>query len=141
MNNYYKPTSLNNQLAIFVPIERKWMEMAFEYFKQGNDLLYFYTDSRIGNIDINEVKKIYFKLKGEKFVTAKADLVEITTKRPVENILEVNANVKAKYFYAYKNLKYLEQKILLEDIKRYPSGKYLRNDTPDICVINDPLNN
>ena len=117
---------------------RKWMKMAVNYFLNGNKLLYFYTDSQIGNIDVSEAKKIYFKLKGEKFVTATADLVEITTKRPTENILDVNAMVEAKYFYAYKNLRFLEQKILLKDIS-YPSGKYLRNDAPCIYIINDPI--
>ena len=52
-----------NKLAIFVPVERKWIEMAMEYFDQGNVLLYFYTNSKtVGKAENVGVEKIYFKI-------------------------------------------------------------------------------
>ena len=131
---------MTNLLAVFAPIERKWIEMAVEYFEQGNNFLYFYTNSKnIGNAEKVGVKKIYFKIKGENFISAAADFVELLTENPKVNIFEVNAEIKAKYFYSFKNLKVLKQKIPLSEVTRFPSKKILRNDTPGVCVINDPL--
>lgn len=127
-------------LAIFVPIEKKWVEMAVEYFGKGNILLHFYTNSKtVGNAEKVGVEKIYFKIKGENFISVVADFVKLLNENPKINIFEVNTKIKAKYFYSFKNFKILKQKIPLNEVTRFPSKKILRNDTPGACIINNPL--
>jgi len=131
---------MNNQPAIFAPIKKVWLEEAVKYFKGGNEFLYFYTDSYgIVNAENLEVKNIYFKAKGENFISAVAEFVDMVTENPKEYRLPNSIEVKGKYYYGFKNIKILEIKIPMNKITRYLSNLTLRNDTPGLCIINEPI--
>lgn len=132
---------MNKQPAIFSPIKEIWIKEAMDYFSQGNRILYFYTDSNlISKAEELDVGNIYFKVKGENYVCAVAEFVDLTTINPKNNRLSSSVNVEGKYYYGFKNLKLLKNKIPLDEIKHYPSGLVLRDDTPGPCIVYDLIN-
>ena len=131
---------MNNQPAIFSPVQWKWIVQAIEYFKQGNKLLYFYTGSYgIVNAENLEVKNIYFKAKDENFIIAVAEFVDMVTENPKEYRLPSSTEVKGKYYYGFKNFRLLEDKIPLKKLNHYQTNSILRNDTPGVCIVNEPI--
>lgn len=129
--------NIDNIPALFVPVEGKWIDKAFEYFKEKSPL-YFYTDSHIGRLKNLNIRKMFFKRKGDKFVSAVAEFVNITIENPINHRLKENENVKGKYYYGFKNLKLIKHPIKLDNLKYFKSGKKLRNDTPGACIIKEP---
>ena len=113
---------INNHPALFAPVEGKWIDKAFEYFKEKN-LLYFYTDSHIGKVEDLLIKKVFFKRKGDKFVNAVAEFVNIINENPTIYRLKDNENVKGKYYYGFKNLKLIKQPIKLNSLEYFRSEK------------------
>lgn len=131
---------LKTQPSIFAPVQKKWIEEALEYFNQGNKILYFYTNSsRIAPAEKLDTKFVFFKVKGENTVSAVAEFVDLSSDNPKEFRLPSSINIEGKYYYGFKNLKLLEDKISLNKIMRYPSSKILRNDAPGACLIYDSL--
>lgn len=131
---------INNNPALFVPVEGKWIDKAFDYFKEKN-ILYFYTDSHIGIVKDLPIKKVFFKRKGDKFVSAVAEFVDITTENPINFRLKDNENIRGKYFYGFKNLKLINNTIRLNNLEYFKSGKKLMNDVPGVCLIKEPKSN
>ena len=126
--------------AIFTPVLGKWIQEAFTYFYKGNTLLYFYTDSNLlSNTNKLDIKHVYFKPKGNCFITAMANFVNIKFNNPKTFRLPNTQNITGKYYYGFKRIKTLNKQIPLSDITRYPSNKFLRNDVPGVCLINDPF--
>lgn len=130
--------SLDKQPALFIPVQGKWISGAFEYFKEGRDRLYFYTDSYIGQATDLGIKNVYFKLKGGNFISAKADFIDILESNPAEYRLPGPKAVGKRYYYGYRNLKWLLNKVGLSDLKYFKTGTNLRNDIPGACIIIDP---
>jgi hypothetical protein len=128
---------MENEAALFIPVEKKSIDKAFEYLaEKGHDRIYFYTNSSIGKLSDLSVDHVYFKLKGEKVVSLRSDFIELVTENPSDRRLPA-----AKYYYAYRNLQWLDQPIELPNIKYFKSGKALRNDVPGACIVLDPLSN
>ena len=123
--------------ALFVPVKGKWISEAFEYFNEGKSKLYFYTDANIGQVTDLGVKNVYFKLKGENFISAKADFIDILEYNPDEYRLP-DTKASGKYYYGYRNLRWLFNKVALTDLQYFRTGNNLRNDIPGACIIMDP---
>lgn len=123
--------------ALFVPLERKSIEQAFDYFSKGIEKLYFYTNSGISAAASLVIKNVYFKLKGDKEITVKADFVDLVEELPNEYSLR-GAYPQAKYFYGYKNLRWLKNPVSLIDLKYFKSERNLRADVPGARIILDP---
>lgn len=125
--------------ALFVPVERVWIADAVKYFKT-KDLLYFYTDSKgIANAGKLGIKSVYFKLKGEGRIDFKADFVALTTQNPKEHRLFEEAG-EGKYYYGFKNLRFLKESVPISNLKYYSTDNPLRNDVPGACIVQDPMN-
>lgn len=122
--------------ALFIPVLGKWVGEAFEYFKEGKDRLYFYTNANIGQATELGVKNVYFKLKGENFISAKADFIDILDSNPDEYRLP-GAKAEGKYFYGYRNLRWLFNKVALSDLRYFNTGNNLRNDVVGARIIID----
>jgi len=133
-----KPHDSNNKPALFIPVLSQWIEEAIQYFKEGKDILFFYTDSNIGKIRDLSADKVYFKCKGESTISAVADLIEVKTENPVNFRLRGSESNTGKYYYGFKNLKWLDFPVELQELEYYESGKNLRNDVPGACIIKDP---
>lgn len=132
-------TSGNVSPALLGLVEEKWIEQAFGYFKNsGKEKLYFRTNSAIGAASSLDIKSVYFKLKGRTELSLKADWVELLEDNPRDYRLPGSEDDLGKYYYGYKNLKWLKTPIDLVDAKRYKSGKNLRTDVPGACIIIDP---
>ena len=86
-----------------------------------------------------DIKHVYFKPKGNCFITAMANFVNIKFNNPKTFRLPNTQNITGKYYYGFKRIKTLNKQIPLSDITRYPSNKFLRNDVPGVCLINDPF--
>ena len=125
--------------ALLGLVEEKWIEQAFVYFKNGGkEKLYFCTNSSIGAASSPDIKSVYFKLKGRKELSLKADWVELLEDNPRGYRLSGSEDDLGKYYYGYKNLRWLKNQVNLVDVKYYKSGKNLRTDVPGACIIVDP---
>ena len=138
IKNIIKPHNSDEKPALFIPVLSQWIDEAFEYFKEGKDILFFYTNSNIGKIQYLSADKVYFKCKGESTISAVADLVELKTENPVKFRLRGSESDTGKYYYGFRNLKWLDSPVELQDLEYYESGKNLRNDVPGACIIKDP---
>ncbi len=125
--------------ALFVPVERKWIERAFDYFNEGREKIYFYTNSGIGAAVSLEIKSVYFKLKGDREITVKADFIDLITEYPKGYRLSGSDVLSGKYYYGYKRLRWLKRPVSLIDLKYFKSEKNLRTDVPGACIILDPV--
>ncbi|MCX5726897.1 MAG: endonuclease NucS [Candidatus Saganbacteria bacterium] len=125
--------------ALLGLVEEKWIEQAFAHFKNSEkEKLYFRTNSAIGAANSPDIKSVYFKLKGRIELSLKADWVELLEDNPRDYRLPGSEDDLGKYYYGYKNLRWLKNPINLVDVKRYKSGKNLRTDVPGACIIVDP---
>jgi predicted transport protein len=118
--------------ALYAPTERVHIDKALELLKE-RDKLYFYTNANIGSLFDLSIESIYFKLKGEKAISLQADFIELVTGNPDETRLP-----KARYYYGYKNLRFLNQPIEQTDLRYFKTGNPLSNSTPGACIILDP---
>lgn len=123
--------------ALFVPILKQWIDEAFVFFSEGKEKLYFFTNSGIGTAGSLGIKSVYFKLKGDREITAKADFIDLLEENPDAYRLP-GAKAQGKYFYGYKNLRWLKKAVSLIDLKYFKSEKNLRTDVPGACIILDP---
>ena len=135
---YTPDKSAGNTPALFVPVERHWINEAFDYFNKGKEKVYFTTSSGIGAAAQLSIEHVYFKLKGDKTVSAIADFIDLTTDNPVDFRLRGSEGQTGKYYYGYKNLKWLKNPIDLLELKYFESQKNLRIDVPGACIILDP---
>lgn len=125
--------------ALLGLVEEKWIEQAFAYFKNSEkEKLYFFTSSAIGAARSADIKSVYFKTKGRVELRLKADWVDLLEDNPRDYRLPGSENNLGKYYYGYKNLRWLKNQINLVDVKYYKSGKNLRTDVPGACIIVDP---
>ena len=130
---------VNSSPALFIPVEGKWIEQTFQYFSEGREMLYFYTNANIGWAKSLNIKNVYFKCKGTATISAKADLMDITEHNQVDYRLLGFESDMGKYYYGFNNLQNLEQPINIVDLKYYKTGNNLRVDIPGACIIVDPL--
>lgn len=123
--------------ALLAPVDPHWVYSAFRYLGQGNEKLYYYTNANIGLVLDLLVEKIYFKMKNDDAVCVVADFIDLQTENPAEFRLPEHKNKKARYYYGFKNIKYLERPIRLEKLEYFQTGTNLRNDVPGACIIRD----
>lgn len=125
--------------ALLSLVQGQWIEQAIDYFKKsGKEKLYFYTNSGIGLAGSEDLRSVYFKLKGKTELSLKADWVELLQKNPVNFRLPGYEKETGRYYYGFKNLRWLKTPIPLTSLKHYKSGKSLRTDIPGACLIVDP---
>jgi hypothetical protein len=128
--------------AILSLVEERWIQQAFDqYFSKGRTVLYFCTNSAHlkSASDLNNIKNVYFKLKGYSCISLKADYVNITEDNPSNFRLPGYEHETARYYYGFKMPVWLENRIDLCDLQRYTSEKQLRPDVPGACIIIDPF--
>lgn len=126
--------------ALFIPVEEKWIQKAFECFANGSrEKIYFFTNVNISSIANLNIKHIYFKLKGKTEVSVMADFIELLEENPSEHRLPGSENELGRYYYGYKNLEWLKEPVELGDLEYFKTGKKLRNDVPGACIIVDPF--
>jgi len=124
--------------ALLALVEKKWIEMAVEYFKANKKIFYFYTNSGKKNVALSNAKYVYFKLTGETCISLKAKLVDIITDNPRKFRLPGCENEIGKYYYGFEKLKWLKVSVDLNDLQHFKSLENLRHDIPGACVIVDP---
>lgn len=125
--------------ALFIPIQGKWIKQAFDDFSKGKEKITFYTGSNIGEAANLGIKTVYFKVKGDREITAKADFISLSDKYPAgEQLAGENMGV-GKYYYTYNNLEWLESPVSIIDLKYFKSDNNLRTDVPGACIILDPF--
>jgi hypothetical protein len=126
------------EAALFVPIEGKWLEAAFNYFRSGGQELYLVTNAAIGRAANLQVRHVYFKVKGDGSVSAQASFVDVRTDNPASKRLPGNENVTGRYYYGICNIKRLTPPLELGDLRYFKTGTPLRNDVPGACIIQEP---
>lgn len=131
------PVESGETAALFVPIEAKWLAAAFEYLRSGKDELYLVTDAAIGQGARLPVQHVYFKVKGEDSVCARAVFVDVRTDNPADKRLPGNENLAGRYYYGFRDLERLNTPVELTSLRRYTTGTFLRNDVPGACIIHD----
>jgi len=125
--------------ALLSLVEEKWIEQAFaNYFSRGKEILYFCTNSNIKATGELNIRHVYFKLKGKTHISLKAKLVGFSESNPAEFRLPGCETEKAKYYYGFSNLTWVDNIIDLPDLEYYKTGKNLRTDLPGACIIVDP---
>jgi PLD-like domain len=125
---------------LLAPVEGHWIERAVESFRQGRESVYFGTNSSL--IDIHHLPSriftVLFKPKGTTDITAKAKFIEIAKYRPVADEPLVGSEGEREdynLYYAFKELEKLPKPIPLSSLRRYNSGKVVRNDVPGCCFV------
>ena len=125
--------------ALFAPIHKEWILQAMDELSAGAVKRFFSTGSRaVAPAKDANICSIYFKIKCENFISAKADFIEITEHNPREFRIRGNENILGKYYYGFRNLRWLKDKRDLVSLKRHGSEAALRNDVPGACMIVDP---
>lgn len=124
--------------ALFVPINRKWIDQALVYFKTPkNPILYFYTDTSLRKTKGFKTDKIYFKITGEKTVSYCADLKSISDEKPPDKFRLPGNAVEGKYYYGFNNIESLKNPLEIQNLKHFESGIKLRKDSPRPFIIED----
>lgn len=124
--------------ALFVPVEGENLDMAYKFFEAGNDVLYFYTDARIGRAAELDIHFVFFKKKGENVVTARGDFKEVTDiAPPPDKRLLGSASEKGRFYYGFRNLRQIDP-IPLSDLRYYNTDTALKNIVPGACIIREP---
>lgn len=125
--------------ALFAPIHKEWILQAMDELSAGAVKRFFSTNSRtVAPAKDANIYSIYFKIKYENFISAKADFIEITEHNPRGFRLRDNENNPGKYYYGFRNLRWLKDKRDLASLKRYGSEIALLNTVPGACMIVDP---
>jgi hypothetical protein len=123
--------------ALFAPIEAKWLSAAFDFLKT-KDKLFFTSGAHIGAGMSLPIVNVYFKIKKTTVISAKATFLQIVTENPSQYRLPGNENEISRFYYGFKNLKQLSNKVPLQDLKYYSTHSNLKNDVPGACFIIDP---
>lgn len=138
LHDQERPSAFGGPAALFVPIEGQWIDAAKDYFRNGNDLLYFFTDASIGQAaKLEGIRYVYFKRKHEKQVTDRGDLVRVTTEHQQQNRLPGYAPGRGRFYYGFRNLVTIEP-IPLSGLRYYTTDRTLRDDVPGACIIREP---
>lgn len=125
--------------ALLSLVEEKWIEQAFECFSKGQKKIYFVTDAPIGKGIAIGIKHVYFKFTGKKdSISLRADLIEITDRNPKKYRLFGCENDEGKYYYGFKNFKWLKIPLELEELQYFTTGRNLPRDLPGACIVIDP---
>ena len=112
--------------------------MKRSYILKGKDKLYFSTKSNISKAQYLPIKKVYFKLKDETTISAVADFIDLDPSPPLEFRLRGKESWEGKYYYGFKNLRWLKNEIELEDLKTFDKGKSLSKYNAGALIIRDP---
>src|SRR3989338_1955661 len=96
--------------------------MKRSYILKGKDKLYFSTKSNISKAQYLPIKKVYFKLKDETTISAVAEFIGLHPNPPIEFRLRGKESWEGKYYYGFKNLRWLKNEIELEDLKTFDKG-------------------
>lgn len=123
--------------ALFAPVEGRWLDAARDYFANGKDLLFFFTDASIGQAAKLDIRCVYFKRKGETQVSARADFEKATKDNQPLNRLPGNAGIEGKFYYGFRNLTNIEP-IPLSGLRYYTTDRALPNSVPGACIIDEP---
>ncbi len=132
------PASPGTEAALFVPIQGKWLDAAFNFFQSGEEELYLVTNAHIGQAANPPVRHVYFKVTGDLFVSARASFIEVRRDNPTTKRLPGNEAMTGRYYYGIRSLKRLIPPIKLGDLRYFRTGKPLRNNVPGACIIQDP---
>lgn len=132
-------TNPNKKPAIFAPVQRMWIEQAFEWFAKGNDILYFSTGGAIKQAIDLEISKVYFKATSKNDVVACGDFIELTEINPISYRLQGASSSTGKYYYGFKNFHWLDNSIEVCELRYYSTGNNLLNSTPGATIIIDPF--
>lgn len=135
-----KPALGKRPPAVFAIIKPEFMSQAFEYFKEGHSPLYFLTNSKMMAVGLNlEMKHVYFKESGSPEIAYVADYVGSTTENPSQYRLPKYKFEVGKYYYGFKNLRSIEQPLLITELRNFSTGKFLPVAQPAACIIEDPF--
>jgi hypothetical protein len=135
------PTGVGLRPALLAVVEQASLNGAFEAFKNGRTSLLLGVGTALAKASNMPISTVYFKSKvrpGETpAIVAKAKLLEITdVNRPQERLAGFE-NELWKFYYSFKDLSRLSEPIPLSSLRRYPSGKTLRNDAPGTCLVEE----
>lgn len=137
-----RPTSalarFGSAAALLVPTQAKWLEAAFNHFRSGEPELYFVTNASIGQAANLPLRQVYFKVRGENFVSAQAAFIDISTDNPASKRLRGIENATGRYYYGFRDLRRMTVAVNLTDLRYFSTGKALRNDVPGACLIQEP---
>ena len=123
--------------AIFLPIESKPLNKAYDWFRAGKDKLCFVTDGPIGRAWHLKIRNVYFKRKGQNWISARAKFIRLTDKNPTTIRLPGHSHEIGKFLYIFRNLKKIDP-IPLSTLQYYKRHTKLRNDARGACIINEP---
>jgi hypothetical protein len=133
----YTYSSGKIQAALLVPVEKRWIDKAFEHFKSGKEKLYFFTDANIGQARNLPIRTVYFKPKGTTAIIFKADFIDITSENPVK-YRQSGWKDTGKFYYGFENIRKLKNPVELIDLKYFTTGKNLIASQPGACIIVEP---
>lgn len=124
--------------ALLSLVNEKWIDQAFECFSKGREKIYFFTDASIGNANSSNIRYVYFKYTGRQYISLRADFIGVTDRNPKEHRLPGYENETGKYYYGFKNFKWLKIPLELEELKYFSTGRNVPRDLPGACIIADP---
>jgi hypothetical protein len=121
----------------------KWLDQAQEEFKAGKEEIYFGTSSpHVGPALKLPVLRVYFKTKGRSEIIASAPLVRVTTENiPEKRLRSLEHDASWKYYYGFHEISLLPSPIPISSLRRFSTGKTIRDDVPGSCFIRDPFTN
>ena len=67
----------------------------------------------------------------------RSDFIEIIDKNPKKFRLPGCENEEGKYYYGFKNFKYIKIPLELEDLEYFTTGGKVPRDLPGSCIIKD----
>lgn len=107
------------------------------YFKLGKTKLYIGSDANIGYRPNDfSIAKVYFKIKGNDFISYEADFIEITDQNLLEFRLHGAESDETKFYYGFANFKKLEEIIPLDRVENYHTSKLIRKTQPCPAIVN-----
>lgn len=110
----------NHRPALWVPLTREVLQQAFDAFERGRSEIYYGTNGQIGAARKLAIQYVYFKIKKQPEVVAKADLIEVTTfNQPNKRISLQAAREEYRFYYGFRNLKRLKSPVPLSVLRRF----------------------
>ncbi len=132
----------NDNLALLAIVQPKWLEQACQEFHQGQkeEIEFGTNSSGVGPaLKRPGIRYVYFKVKGENYVAARAKLARVSREKDPSKCLRGTENEPAaKYYYDFRNLEPLDHPIPLSQLE-YSKDHFVRNDIAGSWVILDPL--
>lgn len=107
------------------------------YFESGKTKLYIGSDANIGYRSGDfQIAKVYFKIKGDDFISYEADFIEITDQNFLEFRLHGAESDEAKSYYGFANFKKMDEIIPLDRVENYHTSKLVRKTQPCPAIVN-----